>query len=111
MGTGSLGLTLIAYEFDEPFAALMSSSARHSATDLTLRNADSRVCEGSREVKFRMVHDITYTRGEESNRLVDPAQWRDIDSLATDGSLGSNTGGVFTGTGVDDGVDKDLDER
>lgn len=36
--------TLIAYEFDEPFAALISSSARHSAMDLTLRNADSRVC-------------------------------------------------------------------
>lgn len=36
-------LTLMAYEFDEPFAALMSSSARHSAMDFTLRNADSRV--------------------------------------------------------------------
>lgn len=33
----------MAYELDEPFAALMSSSAKHSATDLTLRNADSRV--------------------------------------------------------------------
>lgn len=109
MGTGSLGLTLIAYEFDEPFAALMSSSARHSATDLTLRKADSRVCEGSSEVKFRMGNDITYTRGEESDRLVDPAQWRDIDSLATDGSLGANTGGVLTRTGVDNGVDENLD--
>jgi hypothetical protein len=36
--------TLMAYELDEPFAALMSSSARHSAMDLTFRNADSRVC-------------------------------------------------------------------
>lgn len=35
--------TLIAYEFDEPLAALISSSARHSAMDLTLRKADSRV--------------------------------------------------------------------
>jgi hypothetical protein len=35
--------TLMAYELDEPFAALMSSSARHSAIDFTLRNADSRV--------------------------------------------------------------------
>jgi hypothetical protein len=34
---------LIAYEFDEPLAALMSSSAKHSAMDLTLRKADSRV--------------------------------------------------------------------
>ena len=36
-------LTLMAYEFEEPFAALMSSSARHSAIDFTLRKADSRV--------------------------------------------------------------------
>jgi hypothetical protein len=35
--------TLMAYELDEPFAALISSSARHSAMDLTLRKADSRV--------------------------------------------------------------------
>ena len=35
--------TLIAYEFEEPLAALISSSARHSAIDFTLRNADSRV--------------------------------------------------------------------
>lgn len=40
--------TLMAYELEEPFAALMSSSARHSATDLTLRNADSRVCKKAR---------------------------------------------------------------
>ena len=36
-------LTLMAYELEEPLAALMSSSARHSAIDLTLRKADSRV--------------------------------------------------------------------
>ena len=36
-------LALMAYELDEPLAALMSSSARHSAIDFTLRNADSRV--------------------------------------------------------------------
>ena len=34
---------LMAYELDEPLAALISSSARHSAIDLTLRKADSRV--------------------------------------------------------------------
>ena len=33
----------MAYELEEPLAALMSSSARHSAIDLTLRKADSRV--------------------------------------------------------------------
>ena len=35
---------LMAYELDEPLAALINSSARHSAIDLTLRKADSRVC-------------------------------------------------------------------
>ena len=34
---------MIAYEFDEPFAALISSSAKHSAIDFTFLNADSRV--------------------------------------------------------------------
>ena len=34
---------LMAYELEEPFAALVSSSARHSATDLVLWKADSRV--------------------------------------------------------------------
>jgi hypothetical protein len=44
IGKEKLIRTLIAYEFEEPLAALMSSSARHSAMDLTLRNAESRVC-------------------------------------------------------------------
>ena len=42
--------TLMAYELDEPIAALMSSSARHSAIDLTLRKADSRVYNVARTV-------------------------------------------------------------
>jgi hypothetical protein len=42
----SLQLTLIAYELDDPLAALINSSARHSATDLTFRNALSRVWQG-----------------------------------------------------------------
>lgn len=33
---------LIAYEFDEPLAALISSSAKHSPIVLMLRNAASR---------------------------------------------------------------------
>ena len=52
---------------------------------------------------------LTGTDGQESNGLVDTAEGRDIDSLATDGTGGTNTGGVLTGTAVDDGVDGDLD--
>ena len=35
---------LMAYELEDPLAALASSSARHSEMDLTLWKADSRVC-------------------------------------------------------------------
>jgi len=49
------------------------------------------------------------TNGEESNSLVDAAQRRHIDGLATDGTGRTNTGAVFTGTAVDDGINSNLD--
>ena len=52
---------------------------------------------------------LTGTNGQEGDSLVDAAERRDIDSLATDGTGGTNTGGVFTGTAVDDGIDGDLE--
>jgi hypothetical protein len=51
----------------------------------------------------------TYTNGQQGDGLVNPPQGRDIDGLTPDGSLGSDTGGVFTGTSVDNGVDENLD--
>jgi len=47
--------------------------------------------------------------GDQSNGGVDTAQRRNIDGLATDGTGGTNTGGVLTGTAVDDGINGDLD--
>jgi hypothetical protein len=47
--------TLMAYEFEDPFAAFINSSARHSAMDLTLRNADSRVWKISDEDDDRRI--------------------------------------------------------
>lgn len=52
---------------------------------------------------------LTGTDGEEGDGLVDAAEGRDIDGLATDGTGGTDTGGVFAGTAVDDGIDGDLD--
>jgi hypothetical protein len=52
---------------------------------------------------------LTGTNGEQGNSLVDAAEGRDIDGLATDGTGGTDTGGVFAGTAVDDGIDGDLD--
>jgi hypothetical protein len=47
----------------------------------------------------------TYTGGEERDGLVDSPQWGDIDSLSSDSSLGTDSGRVLTGSGVDDSVD------
>lgn len=52
---------------------------------------------------------LTGTNGQEGNGLVDTAERRDIDGLATDGTGGSDTGAVFAGTAVDNSVDGDLD--
>lgn len=51
---------------------------------------------------------FTGTNGQEGDGLVDPPEGRDINGLTPDGSLGSDTGGVFTGTSVDNGVNKNL---
>lgn len=51
----------------------------------------------------------TYTDGDEGDGLVDTPEGGDIDGLTTDGSLGTDSSRVFPGSGVDDGVDKDLD--
>lgn len=49
------------------------------------------------------------TDGDQSNGLVDTTQRRDIDGLAADGTAGTDTGGVFTGTTVDDGINNNLE--
>lgn len=51
----------------------------------------------------------TYTDGDEGDGLVDATERRNVDGLTTDGTLGTDTGRVFAGSGVDDGVDEDLD--
>jgi hypothetical protein len=49
------------------------------------------------------------TSGEERDGLVDSAERRDINGLSSDGTGGTNSGRVFAGTAVDNGVDSDLD--
>ena len=51
---------------------------------------------------------LTGTDGQEGDGLVDPPEGRDIDGLSPDGSLGTDSGRVLSGTGVDDGVNQDL---
>ena len=49
------------------------------------------------------------TDGEERDGLVDAAERRHIDGLTTDSTGGSDTGAVFAGSAVNDGVNSDLD--
>merc|ERR1740128_155174 len=46
---------------------------------------------------------------QQPDSLIDPPKGRDIDGLTPNGSLTSDTGGVLTGSGVDDGIDQDLE--
>lgn len=55
---------LMAYELDEPFAAFISSSARHSDIDLMLRNACSRLPEVMRASAWREHGAIEMKRNE-----------------------------------------------
>jgi len=41
--------------------------------------------------------------------LVDSSERRNIDGLSSDGTTGSNTGGVFSGTRLNDGLEEDLE--
>src|SRR5438034_8421097 len=52
---------------------------------------------------------LSRTNGQECDGLVNTAERRDIDSLATDGTGRANSSAVFPGTAVDDGVNGDLD--
>jgi hypothetical protein len=41
--------------------------------------------------------------------LVDSSEGRNVDGLSSDGTSGSNTGGVLSGTGLNDGLEKDFE--
>jgi hypothetical protein len=49
------------------------------------------------------------TDGQKGNGLVDAAKGRYIDGLSSDGTGGADTGAVFAGTAVDNGINGDLD--
>jgi len=52
---------------------------------------------------------FTGTDGEEGDGLVDAAEGRYVDGLSADGTGGTDSGGVFAGAAVDDGVDGNLE--
>lgn len=108
----------MAYEFDDPLAALMSSSATARRVPLAgisnpqfVQPAETGECGltalGDRlDVAERRLAD---TDGDEGDGLVDAAERRDVDGLTADGTLRTDPGRVFARASVDDGVDEDLD--
>jgi len=60
--------------------------------------------------KLKELQDFskTHSSSKESDRLVDPAEGGDINSLATDSTLRADTRRVFSGTSVDNSVDENL---
>ena len=50
----------------------------------------------------------SYASGQEGDGLVDSSQWRDIDGLTTDGSLGTDAGGILARTSVNDSINQHL---
>jgi hypothetical protein len=48
-------------------------------------------------------------RRQEGDGLVDSSQWGYVDGLSADGAGGADSGRVFSGSAVDNGVDSDLD--
>lgn len=65
--------------------------------------------EGLVDVQAIQTADKTHADGEEGDGLVDTSEWGNIDGLSSDGTLGSDSGRVFSWASVDNGVDEDLD--
>lgn len=52
---------------------------------------------------------LSGTNGQQGNGGVDSSQWRHINSLSSDSTRRTNSGGVFSGTRVDNGVNNNLE--
>ena len=73
-----------------------------------LRKAASRAYSLVHFISFDRIKN-KYTSGQESESEANTTERRDIDSLTTDNTGSTNTGGVFTRTRVGDSISKDLD--
>jgi hypothetical protein len=80
--------------WESPFSVLMISSAKHSAMVFIERKACSRVPSLT----------VGGTVGNKINSLIDSTDGRNIDGLLTDDTSSTNTGAVFTGTGLNDSL-------
>jgi len=77
--------------------------------DSYLGGGDDLVGEALRHTLETTESALTGSLADEVDSLVDSAEGRHIDGLSADDTTGSDTGGVFAGAGVGEGVDEDLD--
>ena len=92
-------------------------SAESETARLTQRHRiDSYLGGGDDLVGEALRHALETTEGtragslaDEVDSLVDSAEGRHVDGLSADDTTGSDTGGVFAGTGVGDSVNENLD--
>lgn len=52
---------------------------------------------------------LSRSLAHEVDGLVDSSEWRDINGLSLDGTSRSNSGGVLSGSSLDDGIEKNLE--
>jgi len=52
---------------------------------------------------------VSGTLGDQGDGLVDSSEWRDIDGLSSDDTSRTDSGGVFSGATVLNGINDDLD--
>lgn len=74
-----------------------------------LGGIDDLVSEGLRHALEGSKSRLSGTLHDEVDSLVDTAERRNINSLSSDNTTGSNTGGVLTGSSVRDSSDEHLD--
>lgn len=74
-----------------------------------LAGVDDLIGEGLRDGLEGPEGRLASGLADEVDGLVDSAEGRNIDSLSTHDTTGTDTGGVLAGTSVRDGSDKDLD--
>lgn len=75
----------------------------------TLRGVDELLSQALSNTLDVPERSFARTDREKSDGLIDAAERGDIDGLPADSTGGTDTGGVFAGTAVDNGVNGDLD--
>jgi len=52
---------------------------------------------------------VSGSLAHEVDSLIDSSQWRDIDGLSSDGTTGTDSGGVLSGSSLDDSFEENLE--